>query len=139
MRLQKKYRLAVEVSVQKSHYTVQNQVFLRMLKASRKARNMRQIDVGERLGRGQALVSKVESGERRMDIIELRLWLSALDVDFVSFIADLDECIRASESIRGSLFPQAQQSKEAAAVRKIGDGYSNPDKVHRRAKKSRTF
>ena len=74
----------------KSLHTRQNQIFLEMLRNRREALRLRQADLAERLGRGQATVSKVERGVRRLDIIELRAWLIALEVDFASFTAELN-------------------------------------------------
>ncbi len=74
----------------KSIHTPQNQVFLDLLRDHRRRRRLRQIDVGTRLGRDQAMISKVESGERRLDIIELRAWLQAIEVDFIAFMKELD-------------------------------------------------
>jgi len=74
----------------KSLYSRHNHVFLEMLRTSRKTRKLRQRDVASLLGRGQATVSKVEAGVRRLDVIELRAWLRALDVDFVDFIDRLE-------------------------------------------------
>jgi len=47
----------------------------------RKQRGLLQQDVAERIGRPQAFVSKVESGVRRLDLIELTDYLRALEVD----------------------------------------------------------
>lgn len=88
----------------KSHYTIENQVFLAMLKACRLDRQLRQRDVAAKIGRDQAMVSKVESGERRLDVIELRSWLSAIGVDFVAFASDLDERIRSQAMAWSSPF-----------------------------------
>ncbi len=52
---------------------------------------MRQRDLGALLGHSQAKVSNVERGERRLDVIELRDWLDALDERFADFISKLDE------------------------------------------------
>ena len=41
------------------------------------------------LGKSQATVSKVEQGMRRLDLMELRQWLTALDVDFLDFMNEL--------------------------------------------------
>lgn len=57
-------------------------------------RRLRQTDLADRLGRGQGLVSKVERGERRLDVIELRDWLTALDTDFTGFVISLDAQLR---------------------------------------------
>jgi transcriptional regulator with XRE-family HTH domain len=46
------------------------------------------------LGRSQATVSNVERGERRLDVIELRDWLAALEFDFIAFVSDLDAELR---------------------------------------------
>jgi len=39
------------------------------------------------------MISKVESGERRLDVIELRAWLQAIEVDFVAFVRELDQLL----------------------------------------------
>ena len=70
-------------------HSLHNEVFLRKLKTSRKSKRLRQCDLAELLGRHQGLVSKVERGERRLDVIELRDWLSALEVDFIQFLSEL--------------------------------------------------
>lgn len=90
--------------MRKSRYSLENKLFLEMLRACRLDRRMRQSDVAARIERNQAMVSKVESGERRLDVIELRGWLIALGVDFVAFVADLDERIRHHAMRRGSPF-----------------------------------
>jgi transcriptional regulator with XRE-family HTH domain len=75
-------------------YSRHNEVFLAMLRGLRMTRRLRQADLANRLGRGQGLVSKVERGERRLDVIELRDWLAALDADFVGFVSSLDAQLR---------------------------------------------
>ena len=75
----------------KSLHSRHNEVFLHLLRSRRMAQRLRQSDLATRLGRGQAVVSKVERGARRLDVVELWAWLQALDIDFVSFVRDLDE------------------------------------------------
>lgn len=79
----------------KSLYTRHNDVFLEMLRDSRESLRLRQADLAVLLGRGQATVSKVERGDRRLDVIELRTWLRALEVDFVTFVTELDRRLQA--------------------------------------------
>ncbi|GAB7535749.1 helix-turn-helix domain-containing protein [Burkholderia sp. 3C] len=57
-----------------------------LLAELRKQRGLLQQDVADRLGRPQAFVSKVESGARRIDMVELLDFLRALDADPHGFI-----------------------------------------------------
>ena len=78
----------------KSIHSRHNEVLLSLLRSSRVAARLRQTDLALRLGREQAVVSKVERGERRLDVIELRTWLLALDVDFLTFLGEFDRRLR---------------------------------------------
>jgi len=74
----------------KSLYSRHRHVFLEMLRTRRAARRLRQRDVAHLLGRGQATVSRIEAGTRRLDVIELRAWLGVLGVDFLDFMSELE-------------------------------------------------
>jgi transcriptional regulator with XRE-family HTH domain len=56
---------------------------------------LRQADLADRLGRGQAVVSRVERGARRLDVVELWAWLEALDCDFLVFAKELDQRLKS--------------------------------------------
>lgn len=77
-----------------SLYSRHNDVFLGMLRSRRKSLQLRQSDVAMLVGWGQATVSKVEAGSRRLDVIELRAWLCVLQVDFVAFIDELEQRLK---------------------------------------------
>ncbi|MCO1348072.1 helix-turn-helix domain-containing protein (plasmid) [Burkholderia vietnamiensis] len=62
-----------------------------LLTELRKAHGLLQQDVADRIGRPQGFVSKVESGSRRLDVIELLDFLRALDADPHEFIDRLLE------------------------------------------------
>jgi len=79
----------------KSLHSRHNDVFLNLLRSRRETQRLRQLDLAARLGRGQATVSKVESGTRRLDVVELWAWLNALDIDFVAFVRELDQRLKA--------------------------------------------
>lgn len=57
-----------------------------LLAELRKQRGLLQQDVADRLGRPQAFVSKVESGARRVDLVELLDFLRVLNADPHAFI-----------------------------------------------------
>jgi transcriptional regulator with XRE-family HTH domain len=97
----------------KSLYSRHNHVFLEMLRTSREARNLRQRDVARLLGRGQATVSKVEAGAMRLDVIELRAWLRALDVDFVDFINRLEQRLQDHADIAAGPFGRTTTFRES--------------------------
>ena len=54
----------------KSIYSEEYREFRELLKRLRKEAGIRQIDMAEALGVHQSFVSKYESGERRLDVIE---------------------------------------------------------------------
>ena len=58
---------------------------------ARKSRNLTQIGLARQLGRHQSFVSKLERGERRIDIVELLEILSVLGVDPASFVRELSQ------------------------------------------------
>lgn len=54
-----------------SIYTKEYQEITKKLRKARVASGLKQIDVAIRLGKPQSYVSKIEKGERRLDILEL--------------------------------------------------------------------
>jgi len=54
-----------------NHYDADYKVFLAMLKEAHTLVGLRQADVALVIGRAQSWVSKIESGELRVDFIEL--------------------------------------------------------------------
>ena len=59
-------------SVMKTIYSRDYKALLRRLKRARKRSGLTQIEIAKKLGKPQSFVSKVENGERRLDIIELK-------------------------------------------------------------------
>ena len=74
----------------KSMHNRQNHAFMQLLRSRRQSMRMRQQDLAQALGLDQATVSKVESGARRLDLIELKDWLSALGLKFSDLAGELD-------------------------------------------------
>jgi transcriptional regulator with XRE-family HTH domain len=63
--------------------------FLRHLREVRERTRVTQVELARRLKSTQSFVSKCERGERRLDVVELRLWCEALGVSLPAFMADL--------------------------------------------------
>jgi transcriptional regulator with XRE-family HTH domain len=66
------------------------QQFTSLLKGARMAAGLNQEDVAARLNRPQSFVSKYESGERRLDVIEYLEVCSALGISPHDIIATLN-------------------------------------------------
>ena len=56
----------------KSIYTREYTAVTRLLRETREAAGLTQVELAEKLGQSQSFVSKYERGERRLDIIQLR-------------------------------------------------------------------
>ena len=69
----------------------QNEILLKLLKRIRQEKGIRQIELADRLGVPQSFVSKYESGDRRLDILELRLVCKEIGISLEEFIRELEE------------------------------------------------
>ncbi|HEX3900545.1 MAG TPA: helix-turn-helix transcriptional regulator [Mycobacteriales bacterium] len=58
----------------------------RLLREHRVDAGLRQVDVADRLEKPQSFVSKYESGERRIDFIELNQICDALGIDVIELV-----------------------------------------------------
>ena len=112
-------KVAGKVAMLKSLHTHQNDVFLLLLRRSRQGQRLRQEDLALRLGRGQSMVSKIERGVRRLDVIELRAWLSALEVDFLTFMAELNRNLEAVPTV-DPRFRCRRRRRSGPALRSAG-------------------
>ena len=72
--------------MQKSLSSSKQKSFLALLRQVREEAALRQIDIADRLDQPQSFVSKYESGERRLDLLELELVCVACDIDLVEFV-----------------------------------------------------
>jgi transcriptional regulator with XRE-family HTH domain len=65
-----------------------------LLRSIRAEAGLRQIDVATRLGQHQSYVSKYESGERRLDILELRQLCRVVGISLEEFTARLEDSLK---------------------------------------------
>lgn len=57
------------------------QALINEIVSYRKSKNVTQIGLASKLGKPQQYIAKVENLDRRIDAIELKEWLKALDAD----------------------------------------------------------
>ncbi|WP_431230456.1 helix-turn-helix domain-containing protein [Paenarthrobacter nicotinovorans] len=69
-----------------SIYSEEYREFRELLRRLRVQAGVRQVELAEKLGVPQSFVSKYESGERRLDVIETARIAEALGTDLVSVV-----------------------------------------------------
>lgn len=80
--------------MEKSIYSKEYALFLEQLRQTRQQKGLTQTDVAVRLGQTQSFISKVERGERRIDIVELRQLCAVMGVEFVTFVDQLEKSLQ---------------------------------------------
>jgi transcriptional regulator with XRE-family HTH domain len=76
-------------------------VLLALLRDMRLAAGLRQADVAAKLGKPQSFVSNYESGERRLDLLELKMICEVLGVELVDFVARFERGVVPTHERRG--------------------------------------
>ena len=77
--------------MEKSVCTADYRVLVELLVETRKSAGVRQVDLAERLGTTQSYVSKVEQGDLRLDVIQLRAVCLALNTGLREFVFELEK------------------------------------------------
>jgi len=77
----------------KSIYTKEYHQLLELLRTKRIEKGFTQKQLASMLGISQGIISKIETHERRLDIIELRSICKAIGISFPKFIAQLDNIL----------------------------------------------
>lgn len=78
----------------KTLYSQRQLTLQRLLRELRCQAGLRQQDVAERIDEPQSFVSKYESGERRLDILELRELCACLGISLARFVKLLEDRLR---------------------------------------------
>lgn len=70
--------------LEKRNYRRRYRKFLGRLRRAREEAGLTQAEVAQRLGRPQSFMSKCETGERRVDVVELFIFaqLYSVDIDY---------------------------------------------------------
>lgn len=77
--------------MEKSIYTREYQSMLRLLREARAEAGITQVDLAKRLRLTQSLVSKIERGDRRLDLAELRSFCKAIGIGLVEFVSRVEK------------------------------------------------
>jgi transcriptional regulator with XRE-family HTH domain len=70
----------------KHTYSSRNKKLQELLKEIRTDAGMSQVDLSRKLGQHQSFVSKYETGERRLDLIEIEQICEALGISLSGFV-----------------------------------------------------
>lgn len=70
----------------KSRHTAQYEHLLDVLRQSRERAGLTQVEVAKHFGAHASFVSKVESGERRIDVVELAQFCRVYQVRLAAFL-----------------------------------------------------
>jgi len=82
--------------MEKTIHTQKYMLFLSILRESRVRAGVTQVELAARLNATQTFVSKCERGERRLDVVELAQWCSAMGVSLGEFVTQLEESLTRS-------------------------------------------
>lgn len=75
----------------KTIHTTEYATLLTLLREIRQAAGVTQVQLAEKVSETQSQISKIERGEVRLDIIELRTICLALGTTLPAFVAELDQ------------------------------------------------
>jgi transcriptional regulator with XRE-family HTH domain len=70
---------------------------LKLLRQVRKDAGLRQTELAKRLGQPQSFVSKYESGERRLDLLDLDGVCRAVDITLTAFVRRFERELKRIE------------------------------------------
>jgi ribosome-binding protein aMBF1 (putative translation factor) len=87
-------QLRGRTSILKSIHSTDHRRFCDLIRQLREEKGITQLGLAEKLDQPQSFVSKFETGERRLDVLELRSVCLALDVPLKRFVSLLEEELR---------------------------------------------
>lgn len=104
--------------MEKSIHTSEYALFLRLIRQARLDADLTQEGLADLLGTTQTFVSKCERGERRLDVIELHTWCSALGIDTARFVDTFAKCLQKGSTTPRRSVRNPKQSPPASKNRK---------------------
>jgi len=83
--------------MKKTSKTLSKRNYWNCLKRIRQDKGIRQVELAEKLGVPQSFISKYESGDRRLDILELRQVCKAVGITLQELIRKLEESLNETK------------------------------------------
>ena len=77
--------------MEKSIYTREYAVILRMLKEARESAGITQVQLANKLKLSQSFVTKMERGDRRIDVVQLRTICRIYGITLVEFVRQMEK------------------------------------------------
>lgn len=79
--------------MRKNIHTDQHKLLIALLREMRIKAGLTQSELATRIGKDQTFVSKYESGERRLDVLELREICQAIGISLEGFVRKLEKAL----------------------------------------------
>jgi transcriptional regulator with XRE-family HTH domain len=76
--------------MEKSLFSADYRVLRKLLREKRRRAGLTQVDVAERIKETQSYVSKCERGERRLDLVQLRIFCRAIGISLLDFVKEFE-------------------------------------------------
>ena len=86
--------------MEKSVHTREYEVLLKLLRETRRAAGFTQVQLAESIGETQSHLSKMERGEVRLDLLQLRTICHALGTMLPTLVAELETRLAAANRRR---------------------------------------
>lgn len=94
----------------KSIHRAEYKAVCRLLRQLRLEAKLKQADVAAALGKPQPFISSIETGERRLDVIELRDLCGALGISLATFCRLLEESLKTLKAVRKPAKKRAEKA-----------------------------
>jgi transcriptional regulator with XRE-family HTH domain len=85
--------------VPKSSFTAEYAVFRDLLRELRTQRGLTQVELSEALAMPQSFVSKYETGERRLDMVEVRAVCESLGTTLPAFVKKFEAKLLKGDAV----------------------------------------
>jgi transcriptional regulator with XRE-family HTH domain len=87
--------------VEKSLYGAKHEALRALLHQLREERRLRQVDLAQKLGEHHSFISRYESGQRRLDLVELQELCRALEVELRELVRRFEKGALADSGHKG--------------------------------------